>query len=290
MNTLAFTVCFAVWMMNGVLVTFLVDNGVFRWSKVADRLADRHPGPDGVDHAAAASGSLTDKWGGRPVFTALLADRGRPDVRSLSVCDRTARSSSRASGSAWPARRSPSASRSRRCGSRRHRQGTALGIFGAGNAGAAITTLRRPDAPQVASPAAATSLEGWRTLPKLYAAALVRRPPSASGCSRRTGSPRAARSKTLAQRLAPLKRVRVWRFGLYYFLVFGGFVALAQWLVPYYVNVYAMSLAMAGLLASVDQPALGARARPGRLALRQVRAPGWSCTGSSASASSAACS
>ena len=28
LNTLAFTVCFAVWMMNGVLMTFLVDNGV----------------------------------------------------------------------------------------------------------------------------------------------------------------------------------------------------------------------------------------------------------------------
>ncbi len=29
MNTIAFTVCFAVWMMNGVLITFLVDNGVY---------------------------------------------------------------------------------------------------------------------------------------------------------------------------------------------------------------------------------------------------------------------
>jgi NNP family nitrate/nitrite transporter-like MFS transporter len=43
----------------------------------------------------------------------------------------------------------------------------------------------------------------------------------------------------------------VWRFGLYYFLVFGGFVALAQWLIPYYVNVYAVSVATAGLLASI---------------------------------------
>ncbi len=51
--------------------------------------------------------------------------------------------------------------------------------------------------------------------------------------------------------LQPLKVVRVWRFGLYYFLVFGGFVALAQWLVPYYVNVYSMTLVTAGLLASV---------------------------------------
>ena len=30
-NTFAFTVCFAAWMMNGVLITFLVDNGVHDW-------------------------------------------------------------------------------------------------------------------------------------------------------------------------------------------------------------------------------------------------------------------
>src|SRR5262245_45537156 len=55
----------------------------------------------------------------------------------------------------------------------------------------------------------------------------------------------------MRQRLAPLKEVRVWRFGLYYFLVFGGFVALAGWLTPYYVSVYAMSLATAGLMTSI---------------------------------------
>jgi NNP family nitrate/nitrite transporter-like MFS transporter len=45
--------------------------------------------------------------------------------------------------------------------------------------------------------------------------------------------------------------MRVWRFGLYYFLVFGGFVALSQWLVPYYVNVYSMTVAAAGLMAAI---------------------------------------
>src|SRR5690606_13368976 len=49
----------------------------------------------------------------------------------------------------------------------------------------------------------------------------------------------------------PLKNVRVWRFGLYHFLVFGGFVALAQWLIPYYVNVYGTTVAVAGLLAAI---------------------------------------
>jgi NNP family nitrate/nitrite transporter-like MFS transporter len=31
LNTIAFTVCFAAWMMNGVLVTFLAANEVFDW-------------------------------------------------------------------------------------------------------------------------------------------------------------------------------------------------------------------------------------------------------------------
>jgi len=61
----------------------------------------------------------------------------------------------------------------------------------------------------------------------------------------------AGKSKSLGQRLAPLRSIIVWRFGLYYFLVFGSFVALAQWIVPYSVNVYQMSVAEAGLLAAV---------------------------------------
>jgi NNP family nitrate/nitrite transporter-like MFS transporter len=93
-------------------------------------------------------------------------------------------------------------------------------------------------------------IDEWRVLPKIYAAALAitgvlfyllttsKKVESHSGY-------------TLKQRLAPLKYIRVWRFGMYYFLVFGGFVALAQWLIPYYVNVYTMSVASAGLMASI---------------------------------------
>ena len=56
----------------------------------------------------------------------------------------------------------------------------------------------------------------------------------------------------MLQRLEPLKYVRVWRFGLYYFFVFGGFVGLAQWLVPYYVNAYGTTVALAGALAACN--------------------------------------
>jgi NNP family nitrate/nitrite transporter-like MFS transporter len=129
----------------------------------------------------------------------------------------------------------------------KQRQGLALGVFGAGNAGAALTTL---GAPPLLRWCTGEGLEGWRTLPKIYSAVLVltailfylvttnRKPEGLAG-------------KPTRELLAPLRRVRVWRFGLYYFLVFGGFVALSQWLVPYYVNVYSMSLVSAGLMASI---------------------------------------
>lgn len=56
--------------------------------------------------------------------------------------------------------------------------------------------------------------------------------------------------KTLGQRLRPLQELRVWRFGLYYFFVFGSFVALSQWLIPYYVNVYSLSIVSAGMMTT----------------------------------------
>jgi NNP family nitrate/nitrite transporter-like MFS transporter len=130
----------------------------------------------------------------------------------------------------------------------KERQGTALGIFGAGNAGAALTTLGAPSLLRWLTNNG-ENLENWRKLPAYYAVALVvmavffylfttnRKPENGQ--------------RSLVQMLAPLKQVRVWRFGLYYFLVFGGFVALAQWLVPYYVNVYAMTIVTAGLLTSI---------------------------------------
>jgi NNP family nitrate/nitrite transporter-like MFS transporter len=52
----------------------------------------------------------------------------------------------------------------------------------------------------------------------------------------------------LADQLSPLKELRVWRFGVYYYFVFGGFVALALWLPKYYVAEYSMDLKTASLI------------------------------------------
>ena len=64
--------------------------------------------------------------------------------------------------------------------------------------------------------------------------------------------------------------MRVWRFGLYYFFVFGGFVALAQWLVPYYVNAYSTSVALAGALAACNKPSIRSDSGRRGLDVRQM--------------------
>ena len=55
---------------------------------------------------------------------------------------------------------------------------------------------------------------------------------------------------TLKDQLAPLSDARVWRFSLYYFFVFGGFVALALWLPRYFIGVYQLDITTAGILGA----------------------------------------
>lgn len=245
LNTLAFTVCFAAWMFNGVLVTFLVDNQLFDWSPVQVGWLFGIPVLTGSLFRLPA-GILTDKFGGRPVFGLLLLTSSIPifmlsradSFVTFAICSfffgmtGVSFSIGIAFTSVWYPR---------------HLQGTALGIFGAGNAGAALTTLFAPTLLGRLTQGG-TFLEGWRQLPVWYATMLAvtgvvflvlteNKKPAASG-------------KSLTGMLEPLRSVRVWRFGLYYFLVFGCFVAFSQWLVPYFVNVYALSLVTAGIFAA----------------------------------------
>jgi NNP family nitrate/nitrite transporter-like MFS transporter len=245
LNTLAFTVCFAAWMFNGVLVTFLADNQVFDWGPIEIGWLMGIPVLTGSLFRLPA-GMLTDKFGGKPVYSALLFICAIPmfllskadSFTTFALCSfgfglaGVSFSIGIAFSSVWYPR---------------HRQGTALGIFGAGNAGAALTTMLAPTLLNRLTNNGA-HLEGWRELPVYYAIMLVvmgvifllfsdNKKPASS-------------TKSFTEMLTPLKNVRVWRFGLYYFLVFGCFVAFSQWLVPYFVNVYYLPLVTAGLFAA----------------------------------------
>lgn len=247
MSTLAFTLCFAVWTLNGVLVTFLVENGLFRWDTAQIGWLIGIPVLTGSVMRLPV-GLLTDRFGGRKVYAILLLVAALPTWLLGSVQDyrgfMLASLGFGLSGAAFAVGIAYSS-----VWFSKARQGTALGIFGAGNAGSAITSMGAPLLLRKLT-AGGTNLEAWRTLPRIYAIALV---VMAVAFFLFTHEKKAegATDRSIAQMLKPLRNVRVWRFGLYYFLVFGCFVALAQWLIPYYVGVYGMSLVMAGLLASL---------------------------------------
>lgn len=244
MNTLAFCVCFASWMLYGVLVTYLVDNGLFHWDKSQVGLLIGVPVLTG-SVLRLPVGVLTDKFGGRVVFPLLML-LSAIAMYSVSLANTYTQfllaglgfgltGASFSVGVAYTALWFP-----------KEKQGTALGIFGAGNTGAALTSIFAPQL-LLNLTQGAENPENWRMLPQFYAAALV---VMTTVFLLFTSPKKVEGGQSLSQRLAPLKKIRVWRFGLYYFLVFGGFVALSQWLIPYYVNVYMLPLTLAGLMAS----------------------------------------
>lgn len=129
----------------------------------------------------------------------------------------------------------------------KERQGTALGIFGAGNVGAAVTNF--------AAPFLVVAL-GWEGTARIYAIVLAAtavlffvfaKEDPALAERRRTGSGRVS----TAELLAPLKKLQVWRFATYYFFVFGAFVALASFLPRYYTGAYGLELTTAGVFAGL---------------------------------------
>lgn len=245
LNTVAFTVCFAAWMLNGVLVTFLTTNQVFKWSASEVGWLLGIPVLTGSIFRLPA-GVLTDKYGGKPVFAWLLIVCALP-MFLLSFADSfwafalcsfgfglvgVSFSIGIAYTSVWFPK---------------EKQGLALGIFGAGNAGSAITTLVGPTLLNQFTNNG-IDLDGWRKLPIVFAISLL-----VMGIIfflTATNKKPQKQASTLIAQLEPLKNVRVWRFGLYYFLVFGCFVAFSQWLVPYFVNVYYLPLVTAGVLAA----------------------------------------
>ena len=123
----------------------------------------------------------------------------------------------------------------------RDRQGTAMGIFGAGDAGAAITNLVAPMAVISFGSDKVPLIYGLVMLFTAFAFLLVSSEDPLHRQQRKIDRP-------LKEELRPLGELRVWRFGLYYFFAFGGFLALALWLPQFYVTQYGLSLKTASFV------------------------------------------
>lgn len=126
------------------------------------------------------------------------------------------------------------------------KQGTALGVFGAGNFGAAVTNLLAPIVMVAA---------GWMMVSKIWAIALgvtavlfyLFSEEDPSLVQRRKSG---VKPMSFREQMMPLRNLQVWRFSLYYFFVFGGFVALALWLPHFLTGVYKLDIRTAGLIAA----------------------------------------
>jgi nitrate/nitrite transporter NarK len=96
-------------------------------------------------------------------------------------------------------------------------QGTALGVFGMGNVGAAVTNFGAPFL---------LVAYGWENVAKIYAVILLTMAFIFWFSTEEDPSTKARKASgekvrpTLMQ-LEPLKHLRVWRFATYYFFVFG---------------------------------------------------------------------
>ena len=242
LSAFAFTVCFAVWTLFSIVGVKIKQELALDDSEFGLLIAT--PVLTGA-LSRIFLGILSDRFGGRPVFAILMvltsvAVYSVSIVSSYPIFLLAALGLGFAGGSF-----AVGVSYVSSFFDRAH-QGTALGIFGAGTIGTAITSFGAP---------LLVLAFGWRETVQIYAAALLLTgilfyllstdDPAASG--RAAGT---VKTRSLRQQLLPLGRLQVWRFSLYYFFVFGAFVALASWLPRYYMGMYGLSLAKAGLLTT----------------------------------------
>ena len=235
-STLAFMVCFAVWMMFGVIgiplkETLGLNNtefGLLASTPVLLGAVMRLP-----------LGIWTDRFGGRIVMTVLLLSAALP-VWLVSYATQYWQllaiglllgvvGASFAVGTPYCARFFP-----------QEKRGFAMGFFGAGTTGAALNMFVAPRLIEA---------YGWTAVPKVYAVVLLATAAIFWLASAPDPGAGARAGPTLRQQLAVLKDWRVWKLCQYYSLTFGGFTALSLWMTQYYVQEYGFDVKMAGLLA-----------------------------------------
>ncbi|MBM3354527.1 MAG: MFS transporter, partial [Betaproteobacteria bacterium] len=258
LSTVAFTVCFAVWTIFSIIgVQIQQDLGL---SATQFGLLVGTPILTG-SLSRLMLGVWADQYGGRRVYTAVMVAAAAATWLLTFAYDYATfllaalgvgiAGGSFAVGIAYVSRWYP-----------QEKQGIALGIFGVGNVGAAVTKFVAPFV-MVAF--------GWKAVAQTWALAMLAmaavfwfstRDDPATLARRASG----AKPEPLASMLEPLRNAQVWRFSLYYFFVFGAFVALALWLPRYLIGVYGLDIVTAGMIgAAYSIPASIFRAYGGHL-------------------------
>jgi NNP family nitrate/nitrite transporter-like MFS transporter len=236
-STLAFTVCFMVWMMFGVIGIPLkrqlglnaTEFGLLTATPVLTGSLVRVP-----------LGIWTDRYGGRIVMAVLMAVTV-PAIWLMAYANAYwhflviglfvgLAGGSFSVGTPYVARWFPSS-----------RRGMAMGVYGAGNSGSAVNKFIAP---------AILAAFGWAMVPQVYAAVMLGTLILFWLFSHDDPSHRVAGSSSWAEQLRMLKDPKVLKYCQYYSIVFGGYVALALWMVQYYVGEYGLSIATAALLAA----------------------------------------
>ena len=262
MNTLAFTISFMVWLMYGMLISYLTKTLEVDGEIIYGLIPELKGWEFFLISIPILTGSimrmpigvLTDKYGGKPVYIGVLivASMGALMVAYSSTLFSfiaagllfgmagTSFAVGVAFSSIWFSKK---------------KQGFALGIFGAGNAGAALTALLAPRLLKNLTGMGEVYLKdgvkvtpvkdpnAWTQVPVIYAGIIF---VTAIIFYFLTQNRKSSAGKALKDRLSPLKNIQVWRFGMYYFLLFGGFVALSLTLKGYYEKVYGKDLIVAG--------------------------------------------
>ncbi|OOE15230.1 MFS transporter [Stutzerimonas degradans] len=237
MSTVAFTICFMIWMMFAVLGVPIKE--IFQLNETQFGLLAATPVLTG-SLVRLPLGMLTDKFGGRIVFFMLMLICVLPIYL---ISEATAywhflvlglfvglAGGSFSVGIAYVAKWFDKSN-----------QGLAMGIFGAGNAGSALTKFIAP---------AIIAAGSWQMVPKVYSAIMFITALLFWFLTSENKAHRVASTVTLKSQLQALTDPAVWRYCQYYSIVFGGYVALALWMTKYYVQEYGFSLQAAALLAA----------------------------------------
>lgn len=238
-STLAFTICFAVWMMFAVIGIPIKKQ--LDLSETQFGLLAAMPVLTG-SLVRVPLGLWTDRFGGRIVFFLLMLSTVLP-IWLMSYATQYwhflvigmfvgLAGGSFSVGTPYVARWFP-----------KNRQGLAMGIFGAGNSGSALTKFVAPGLIVMAG-------GSWTIVPQVYSIAMLVTAILFWIFSATNPSHNASNSVSLKEQVKMLKDPRVWRYCQYYSVVFGGYVALALWMTRYYVGEYGFSIQTAALLAA----------------------------------------